>query len=135
VHVVDGLPGVRPGVEHHPVAVAVDALGYRDGVRVGDNVTQQPVAGGCQIGQIGVMSARDNKHVYWRLRIDIAEGNRPVITGHYGRRYLAGGYCAEQAVGHAGDLNVFRVFPAADIYGCFTANPRCTTPLVQGHGQ
>src|SRR5262249_23944794 len=29
------------------------------------------------------------------------------------------------------DLNVWQVRGAADIYGCPTANPRCTTPLVQ----
>jgi hypothetical protein len=29
------------------------------------------------------------------------------------------------------DLNVCQVQSAADIYGCTTANPRCTTPLVQ----
>jgi hypothetical protein len=78
-----------------------------------------------------VVRARDNEHVNRCLRIDIAEGDRPLVTGHYGSRYFGGGDGAKQAVRHALDLNVCQVRSAADIYGCSTANPRCTTPLVQ----
>jgi hypothetical protein len=78
-----------------------------------------------------VVRPRDNEHVNRCLRIDIAECDRPLVTGHYSRRNLGGSYGAKQAVRHTEDLNVCQVRGAADIYGCTTANPRCTTPLVQ----
>jgi len=126
----DSLPAMGAGVEDNPVAVAGHALGHRHLVGVGDQFGQQAVADRGQLSQVGVVSARDHEYVYGSLRIDIAEGDCPVISGHYGRGYLVSGNGAEQAVRHAGDLNVWRVWNAADIYGCTTANPRCTTPLV-----
>lgn len=98
---IDSLPAVGTGIEHDPVAVSGQALGDRHLVRVRDQVGQQAAARRAQLGQIRVVGARDNEHVYGCLRIDITEGDRPVITGHYDRRYLVGGNGAEQAVRHA----------------------------------
>ena len=131
VHMADGLARVRAGVEDHTVAAVRDALRDGDIVRVRDDVGQQTVPCRCQLAQVGVMGARDNENVYRCLRIDVTERDRPRAAGHYRRRNIGCGDAAEQAVGHGEDLNVCRVRDASDIYGCTTANPRCTTPLVR----
>lgn len=128
---LDGLAGVGAGVEDNPVTALGDALGDRNLMGVRRDGGQQALLGRSQFGQIGVMRPWDYKHVNRSLRIDIAEGDRPLITRNYRRRYFGGGYGAKQAVSHAEDLNVCQARGAADIYGCTTANPRCATPLVQ----
>jgi hypothetical protein len=125
------LPGAQAGVENDPVTVVSDAFGDCNLMGVRCHGSQQALLGRSEFGQVGVVRPRDNEHVNRCLRIDIAECDRPVVTRHYGRRNLGGSYTAKQAVRHAGDLNVCRVPSAADIYGCTTANPRCTTPRVQ----
>jgi hypothetical protein len=131
VDVPYGLAGIGAGVENDPVTVLSDA--FRDGNLMGVRCHggQQAGLGRSEFGQIGVVRPRDNEHVNRCLRIDIAECDRPLVTRHYCRRNLGGSYGAKQAVRHAEDLNVCQVPGAADIYGCCTANPRCTTPLVQ----
>jgi len=131
MNVAHGLAAVSAGVEDDPVARVGDSLGDRDLVRVGGEVGQQAVPGRSEISQIGVMCARDNEHVYGCLRIDIAEGDRPLGARNYRCWNLGGRDGAKQALWHAEDLNVCPAWNAADIYGCTTANPRCTTPLVQ----
>jgi hypothetical protein len=131
VHVGHGLASVGAGVEDDAVTGAGDALGDRHLVGVRDQVRQQAVASGRQLGQVGVVRPRDHKYVNGSLRINVTEGDRARITGHYDRRYVSGSNGTEQAVRHAEDLNVYRAGDAADIYGCSTANPRCATPLVQ----
>jgi hypothetical protein len=125
------LAGIGTSVEDDPVTVVGDA--FRDCHLVGVSCDrgQQAFLGRSEFGQIGVVRPRDNEHVNRCLRIDIAECDRPLVTRHYCRRNLGGSYGAKQAVRHAEDLNVCQVPGAADIYGCCTANPRCTTPLVQ----
>jgi hypothetical protein len=131
VDVPNRLAGIGTSVEDDPVTVVGDA--FRDCHLVGVSCDggQQAFLGRSEFGQIGVVRPRDNEHVNRCLRIDIAECDRPLVTRDYGRRYLGGGNGAKQAVRHAEDLNVCQVRSAADIYGCTTANPRCTTPLVQ----
>jgi hypothetical protein len=129
--VAHGLAAVSAGVKHDPVARIGDPLGDGDFMRMGCEVGQKTVADRRELGQIGVVGARDNEHMYRCLRIDIAECDRPLGARNYRRRYLGGGYSAKQALRHAVDLNVCPASNAADIYGCSTANPRCTTPLVQ----
>jgi len=122
------LAGIGAGVEDDPVTVVGDAFSHCNLMGVRCDGGQQAVLGRSEFGQIGVVRPRDNEHVNRCLRIDIAERDRPLVARHYRRRYLGGGYGAKQAVRHADDLNVCQVSSAADIYGCSTANPRCTTP-------
>ena len=124
MHVLDGLPGVGAGVEDHPVAPVRESLAGRDLVRVRDDLSQQAVARFRKLGQVRMMSACDNEHMYGRLRIDISEGDSAPIVGHYGGRQVAGRNGAEEALRHGDDLNVSPARDAADIYGCTTANPR-----------
>jgi hypothetical protein len=118
VHVVHGLAAMVPRVEDDAITGVGDALGKRYLVGVGNEAGQQPVVGGRQLGQIGVMLPRDHKYVNGSLRINVAERDRTGITGHYCRRYLSGGNAAEQAVRHKKDLIVYRASDAADRYGC-----------------
>jgi hypothetical protein len=131
MNVAHGLAAVSAGVEDDPVARIGDTLGDRDLMRMGREVGQQAVSGRHELSQIGVVDSRDNEHVYGGLRIDIAEGDRPLRARNYRCWYLGGRDGAKQAVWHALDLNVCPACDAADIYGVTTANPRCTTPLVQ----
>jgi hypothetical protein len=108
MHVADGLPAVAAGIEDDPVARLGDALGGRYLVRVPHQIRQQPGVRGGQVGQIGVVIARDDQHMNRRLRINVAESDRPGIFGHYGCRYVSSCDPAEQAVRHAADLNVCR---------------------------
>jgi hypothetical protein len=108
VHVIHGLATVRPGVEHDAVPSVRDALGDRYLIGMGDDVGQQPVAGGRERGQVRVMAASYHEHMYGSLRIDVAEGDRPRMSGHYGRWYVGGGDPAKQAFRHAEDLNVWQ---------------------------
>jgi hypothetical protein len=132
---LDGLAGVGAGVENDPVTALSDTLGHRNLMGMRRNGGQQALLSRSEFSQIGVMRPRDDKHVNRRLRIDIAESDSPLIARNYRRRYFGGGYGAKQAVSHAEDLNVCQARSAADIYGCTTANPRCTTPLVQRRRQ
>ncbi len=125
------LAAVSAGVEHNPVARIGDTLGDRDLMRVGCDVGEQAVSGRRELSQIGVVGSRNNEHVYGCLRIDIAEGDRPLGARNYRCWYFGGRDGAKQALRHAVDLNVCPAWNAADIYGGRTANPRCTTPLVQ----
>ena len=131
MHVADGLARVRAGIKDHAVAALPDALGDRDIVGMRDDLRQQAVLGLGQLAEAGVMGTRDNEDVYRCLRIDVTERDGPIVAGHYRRGNIGCGNAAEQALGHGADLNVCRVRDASDIYGCSTANPRCTTPLVQ----
>lgn len=104
----DALPGLCPGVEDDPVAAVGDALGQGYLVGMRDEVGKQPVAGGRQLGQIGVVVARYHEDMDRGLRIDVPERDRARIARNYGRWYLGGRNSAEQAVWHTGDLNVWR---------------------------
>jgi hypothetical protein len=106
VHVIHGLAGLRSGIEDDAITGVSDALGDCHLVRVGDDVGQQPVPGKRQLGQVGVVLPSYHKYVYGSLRINVAEGDSPRISGHYGRWYVGGGDATEQAVRHAEDLNV-----------------------------
>jgi hypothetical protein len=122
------LAGIGASVEDDPVTVVRDAFLDCHFMGVSCDGGQQAVLGCGELGQICVVRPRDNEHVNRCLRIDIAECDRPLVTRHYGRRYLGGGYSAKQAVRHAEDLNVCQVRSAADIYGCSTANPTVHHP-------
>jgi hypothetical protein len=131
VHVVDGLASVRAGVEDNPVALFCDALGDCHVVGVRNEIRQEPVISGREVRQIGVVVTRDHQDMNGGLRINVAKSDRARIARNYGGGYLSGRNAAEQAVRHGEDLNVYRAGDADHIYGCSTANPRCTAPLVQ----
>ena len=128
---LDRLAGLGASVEDDPVTTLGDTLSDRNLMCVRREGGQQALIGHSELSQIGVVRPRDDKHVNRSLRIDIAESDRPLIARNYRRRYFGGRYGTKQAVSHAEDLNVCQARGAADIYGCTTANPRCTTPLVQ----
>lgn len=105
---LDCLPGIRPGVKDNAVAVAGDPFGNRHLMGVGDDVSQQTVTGSAELGHGGVVCPRDHQDMHGRLRVDIAEGDRPRSGGHYGRRDLASGNAAEQTVWHGPILTCSR---------------------------
>jgi hypothetical protein len=131
MHMIHRLTAVSPGVEDDAVASVRDALGYRDLPCVGDQLGQQAGVSRRQLAQVRIVLPRDDQDMHRGLRIDVSESDSSGIFRHDGRWNLGRGNTAEQAVRHAEDLNVWQAWRAADIYGCSTANPRCTTPLVQ----
>jgi len=132
VHVVNRLAGLRPGVEHDPVAGLGHARAARDQGRLRGKLVKQAVTGLGQRGQIRMVVSRDNQHVQRRLRVYVLEGNGARALKHPRRRDLPRHDAAKQAVSHEADLNLCHADRGADIYGCSTANPRRTTPLVHG---
>lgn len=102
--VLDRLPGLRAGVENHPVSGVGDALrnGHLPGV--GDQVREQVIPGHTELGQVRVVVARDYQDMNRRLRIYVTKSDCPGIRGHYRRRYLASRDTTEQAIGHEGIL-------------------------------
>lgn len=135
VHVRHALPGIRTGVEDDAIATIGYAFCHGHLMRMGDQVRQQAIARRRQRGQVLMVVARDHEYVNGSLRINITERNSPGISRHYSRWYLGSCNGTEQALGHADDLNVYQTRPAADRYGCTTANPCCTARLVQRSGQ
>jgi len=132
VHVTDGLAAVRASVEDHPIAGIGDALLAGHQMRLGGHLGQQPVAGCRKSRQIVIVGTRNDEHMNGSLRINVPERDGARTLQNAGCRDLTSGDTAEQAIGHAADLNVWRAGATADIYGCTTANPRRATPLVHG---
>jgi hypothetical protein len=131
MHVVHGLPGLRPGVEHDPVPALCHAklAGYHGCLR--RDFVKQAVAGLGERGQIGVVLFRDHEHMHRALRVYVLERNGARAFQDRRGRDLSRRDATEQAVSHAADINRCRASTAADIYGCSTANPRRTTPLAR----
>ena len=75
----DRLAAVTSGVEDDPVTAAGDAFSDRDLVGMRYHLGQQPVPGRGKLGHVSVMSTGDNQHVNRRLRVNVAEGDDPVI--------------------------------------------------------
>src|ERR1700733_3594502 len=109
------LAGLRPGVEHDPVARVRHALVLRDLRRLLGHLLQQAVAGRRERGQVGTVLPRNDQHMHRRLRIYVTKCNSARAFAHPRRRDLPGRYAAEQAVSHGADLNLRRAVPAADI--------------------
>src|ERR1700729_295314 len=100
VRVRHRLAGLRPGVEHDPVARVRHALVLRDLRRLLGHLLQQAVAGRRERGQIGVVLPRNDQHVHRRLRIYVTKCDRARAFAYARRRDLPGRYAAEQAVRH-----------------------------------
>jgi hypothetical protein len=107
VHVRDGLPALGPGVEDDPVAVR-DALRVRYLGRMRQHFAQEVFFWGVnQLGQVGMVGARDHQHVDGCLRVDVSERDGPRGLRHNSRRHVAGDNSAKEAVRHGEDLNVW----------------------------
>jgi hypothetical protein len=96
----DGLAGCRPGVEDHPVAAAVDALGFRHPVSLLGHFGQQAISRPGQRREVRVMRFRYDQHVRGGLWIDIAKCNRMVTFGHEIGWDLASNDLAKEAFCH-----------------------------------
>lgn len=99
----DGLAGLWACVEDDAVAAVRDALADSHLMCVLDKVSQQVVASGGQLGQlgqVGVVVARDHQDVDGSLRINVTESDRSGIARYDRRRYFSGRNTAEQAVRH-----------------------------------
>jgi hypothetical protein len=77
---LDRLAGLGTSVEDNPVTALGDTLGDRNLVGVLRDGGQQALFGRSELSQIGVVRPRDDKHVNRSLRIDIAEGDSPLIA-------------------------------------------------------
>ena len=101
MRVRDGLPGLRAGIEDHPVSGPVDSGGHGYLVRLARDLVKQPRARPGQRGKIRVVIFRYDQHMGRRLRADIAERNRARTLQHARRRGLASDDAAEEALSHA----------------------------------
>jgi hypothetical protein len=131
VHVIDRLAGLPAGIEDHAVSRVSDALRHCYVSGVGHEVCQQAVRSGTEVRQVPIVDPRDDKDVHRGLGVDIAECDRPRISGHYRRRYLTSGNAAEQAIRHGAILTSAPPGSSAAYIVALLRTPRCTTPLVQ----
>ena len=106
MRVLDGLAGLRPGVEHNAVAGLSDAGDFRDPVRLSCDLGQEAVTGLGNCSQIGVMISGDDQHMHWCLRINVTERDRAGTLQHPVRGNFSGRDAAEQAICHVVDTNL-----------------------------
>jgi hypothetical protein len=125
-----GLPGFGASIEDHPVPRLVDSLRHRYGVGLLGELFEQPVPGASERDKVTIVACRNYQYMNRSLRVDIAERHRARTLQHPSCRDVTGGDATEKALCHAADLNLYPAWPAADIYGWSTANPRRPTPLV-----
>src|SRR5215469_657104 len=98
------LPGLRAGVEHHPVPGLGHPLVLGDLVRQGRHLVQQAVVGGGERSQVGIVILRYDKHMGGRLRVDVPEGKGAGRLGHALGRDIPRNDRAEKAVRHGAIL-------------------------------
>lgn len=115
VHVPDGLTTLPPGVEHDPVAAALDSLGHGDLVRPGDEFIQQTVARAGQGRYVRVVAARDHQDMRRSLWADVTESDYALSIQHDRGRDLSGRDTAEQAVWHTTIIVARRYRPVRDL--------------------
>jgi hypothetical protein len=98
--VADGLASFGACIEDDAVAALRDALA--DGHLMGmlDKVSEQVIASGRQLSEVGVVVTRNHEDVDWGLRIDIPEGDSARVARHDRRWNFGGRNAAEQAVRH-----------------------------------
>ncbi|EGJ77467.1 putative Hit-family protein [Streptomyces sp. Tu6071] len=107
MHVEDGLPRPRTGVEHDPVPGLVDLLLRGDLTGRREEGGAEPRIGG-ERGGVGVVRLGHDEHVRGRLRIDVPERDGVLVLPHDGRRHLPRHDLAEQTIrlrltSHEGD--------------------------------
>src|SRR5215510_7675078 len=98
------LPGLRPGVEDHPVPGLAYPFVLGNLVRQGRHLVQQAVVGRGQRGQIAVVVLRYDQHVSRCLGVDVPERKRAGRLGHAVGRDLARYDPAEKALRHGAIL-------------------------------
>ena len=105
VYVVDGLAGLVPGVEHHPVAGLRHACLGRRQRSLSRDLIKQAVAGLRDRSQVLVVLFRYHQNVHRRLRVYVPECDSARAFKHSRRRDVPRRDAAEQAISHAEDLN------------------------------
>ena len=101
VRVRDGLPALPSGIEHDPVAGAVDPLSDGDLVRLADDLVKQAVTRAGESRHVWVVVARNHQDMRGRLRADVTESDYPLTVQHDRGLDLSGRDPAEQAVWHS----------------------------------
>lgn len=100
MRVPHGLAGLRAGVEHHPVAVAVDPGLDGDLMGLGRDLVQQSAAGLRHRGEIRQVRTGYYQDMEGRLRIYVAERNGALALHHPVGRQVSRNDLAKQAVWH-----------------------------------
>src|SRR2546430_1349291 len=98
------LPGLRPGVEDHPVSGLAHPFVLGDLVRQGRHLVQQAIVGGGECCQITIVVLRYDKHMGGRLRVDVPEGKGAGRLGHALGRDIPRYDRAEKAIRHGAIL-------------------------------
>lgn len=82
VRVQYGLPGLRPGIEHDPVAGVRDAGDDRHLAGLRRDLIQQPAAGSRERRQVRMMFLRDHQNVDRSLGIYVTKRDRTRTLQH-----------------------------------------------------
>src|SRR6516225_47636 len=129
------LPGLRPGVEDHPVPGLADPLVLGDLVRQDRHLVQQTVVGPGERGQIPVVVLRDDQHMGGCLGVDVPERKGAGRLGHPLRRDVARDDPAEKAIRHGAILACYPTNRPPTDYGGRVANPQAHAPTAHGTGR
>jgi hypothetical protein len=105
VHMVDGLPGVVPGIEHHPVTRLRHAGFACHQRRLSRDLVKEAVTSLRDRGKVLMVLFRYHQNVHRRLRVYVPECDSARAFKHPRRRDIPRRDAAEQAISHAKDLN------------------------------
>jgi hypothetical protein len=94
------LAPVGTGIKDHPISARGDALGYRDRMRLRDQLVEQPATRRGDRGDIRQVRPRDDQHVNGRLGIYITESDCTLTLQHGIRRDVASGDFTKEALRH-----------------------------------
>jgi hypothetical protein len=106
VEVEDGLPGVRARVDDGAVASLGEALPVGDARGDAEEVAEQRLVRLRRVVQRLDVRARDDEDVRRGLRVDVAEGDGPLVFVDERGGNLARDYLAEEAVLFGHRINV-----------------------------
>ena len=106
MRVRDRLAAVHAGVEDNPVAGLGYPLSCRHRIRLRRDFIQEPAAGGRERRKIGIVILWYDQDMHGRLRVYVTECSCSRALKYAGRRDIARGDAAEEAIGHIADLNL-----------------------------